>query len=53
MTTEDKKGLNVIGINKDFGEIQAVKDVTLEVLTGEFFLTCWVLPAVVKQHCCA
>ena len=37
MASQNRKGLDVIGINKNFGEIQAVKDVTLEVHAGEFF----------------
>ena len=37
MASQNRKGLDVIGINKNFGDIQAVKDVTLEVHAGEFF----------------
>jgi len=33
----NKKGLVVTGINKNFGEILALKDVTLHVRPGEFF----------------
>jgi len=32
-----KKGLNLQGINKSYGKVDAVKDVTLEIKSGEFF----------------
>jgi len=37
MDSQNRKGLEIIGINKSFGEVQAVKDVTLEIRAGEFF----------------
>lgn len=37
MASEINKGLTVQDINKSFGEIQAIKDVTLNIRTGEFF----------------
>ncbi len=37
VSENDKKGLLLKGINKSFGEVEAVKDVTLEVYAGEFF----------------
>jgi spermidine/putrescine transport system ATP-binding protein len=37
VTEESMAGLSVEDINKSFGEIQALKDVTLEVKAGEFF----------------
>jgi len=33
----DKKGLYLSGINKTYGRVKAVKDVTLEIKSGEFF----------------
>jgi spermidine/putrescine transport system ATP-binding protein len=37
MVSEKRKGLNVQGINKSFGRVQAIRDVTLAVHAGEFF----------------
>ena len=37
MTVENKDGLIVKGINKRFGSVEALKEVALEVRSGEFF----------------
>ncbi len=37
MTSENKDGLIITGINKRFGDVEALKDVDLEVRSGEFF----------------
>jgi spermidine/putrescine transport system ATP-binding protein len=37
MTAENKDGLIIKGINKRFGDVEALKDVDLEVRSGEFF----------------
>ncbi|MDM8524785.1 ABC transporter ATP-binding protein [Desulfococcaceae bacterium HSG8] len=37
MTSENKGGLIIEGINKRFGDVEVLKDVTLEVRSGEFF----------------
>ncbi|MFH1136484.1 MAG: ABC transporter ATP-binding protein [Pseudomonadota bacterium] len=37
MTEISEKGLTITGIYKSFGEVQALKDVNLEVRPGEFF----------------
>jgi spermidine/putrescine transport system ATP-binding protein len=37
MTAENKDGLIIEGINKRFGSVEALKDVDLEVRSGEFF----------------
>lgn len=37
MTSENKDGLIARGINKSFGSVEALKDVGLEVRSGEFF----------------
>lgn len=33
----DKKGLSLKGINKSYGKVEAVKDISLEINSGEFF----------------
>ena len=35
--TTDNKGLYLQGINKTYGKVKAVKDVTLDINSGEFF----------------
>lgn len=37
MTIEQKKGLVIEGVNKRFGDVEALKDVNLTVKSGEFF----------------
>jgi spermidine/putrescine transport system ATP-binding protein len=37
MTSGNKDGLVIEGINKHFGDVEALKDVNLEVSSGEFF----------------
>lgn len=37
----DKKGLSLKGINKSYGKVEAVKDISLEINPGEFFYSSW------------